>query len=197
MTHLRHSVAIFGSFRPLPKCPRCPVRWTSWRDHEAARIHRGRQRGRHFSIRSARPAGASDSWLSAPCVGGTICTFCSGVSRGPRRGWLRRGPERGDRIPLGRGARRPASNFGDRISPTRRQRNRHARQHQRLACSQGSNRNNTYCVWRCGRSGQVRTRRKSRPAWWQCDRHQLLDGRTGIETVRPASSPFWSIRPTC
>ena len=44
-------------------------------------------------------------------------TTCGGLSQGPKRSWLRRGPERGDRIPLGEEPIRSTAGAGRRSGP--------------------------------------------------------------------------------
>src|SRR5262245_8336876 len=59
-------------------------------------------------------AGAAGNWAPPDQITGRVDAFDIGVSTGTKRGRLRRGPERGDRIPLRGESIRSASGAGGR-----------------------------------------------------------------------------------
>ena len=127
-----------------------------------------------MAVRGARAAaGDAGDRISRCHIADDDADRLRGISPGPEGDRLRRGRERGDRIPLGRQSSRSTAGAGGRIgSPTGR-RDRHGRR----ACGargQGGNHDDPNRLRGRRRSGQARSCRQPRAAWRQPDRVSIF-----------------------
>ena len=109
------------------------------------------------------------------------------ISPGPQGDWLCRGPERSDRVPLGRGPNRSVAGAGGRIGSPAGGRDRRGRRSRCGVGGQGGNHDDPHRLSASAKTRSGWSRRQSRPARRQPDRRQYFQcGAGGKAAGTPA-----------